>query len=89
MPQGAYADYANEFRTGRYAMLSVSAAVAVNKKVELFIDARNLTGKKAVGDISAVTKYVFDNPATANDESSVIFYPVERRAVYAGLRARL
>ena len=89
VPQGAYADYANEFRTGRYAMLSVSAAVAVNKKVELFIDARNLTGKKAVGDISAVTKYVFDNPATANDESSVIFYPVERRAVYAGLRARL
>ena len=46
---------------------------------DLFFDARNLTGKKAVGDISAV---IAAGPASA------IYYPVERRAVFGGVRAR-
>ncbi|MBY2959427.1 hypothetical protein FIV32_11810, partial [Sphingomonadales bacterium 58] len=50
---------------------------------------RNLTGKRAIGDIGALVNYKRDNPLTAANEASVAFYPIERRAIYAGLRARL
>jgi iron complex outermembrane receptor protein len=79
VPQGAYADYADTHRTPGYALLGLSAGANVADGVDLFLDARNLTGKKAVGDISAVLT------ATAN---SAIYYPVERRAIYGGVRAR-
>jgi iron complex outermembrane receptor protein len=38
-----------------------------------------LTAKNAIGDVSAV---VLASPAAA------IYYPVERRAIYGGVRAR-
>lgn len=55
------------------------AEANIRKSLTLFFDARNLTGKKAIGDISAV---VAATPASA------IYYPVERRAFYGGVRAR-
>ena len=79
IPQGAYADYANTHRTPGYALLGLSAGASVSNGIDLFVDARNLTGKKAIGDISAVLQ------ASA---SSAIYYPVERRAIYGGVRAR-
>lgn len=79
VPKGAWADYANTTRTSGYTLLGVSAGASVGHGVDLFIDARNLTGKKAIGDISAVLT------ATAG---SAIYYPVERRAVYGGVRLR-
>lgn len=87
-PQGAWVDYANSKRVGRYALLNLGAHAQLRDGVTLFLDARNLTGKRAVGDISALVRYVADNPATPADEGSAAFYPVERRAVYAGVRAR-
>ena len=47
--------------------------------IDLFLDARNLFDETAVGDISAA---ITATPASA------IFYPVERRAVFGGVRAR-
>ncbi|MEZ5655359.1 MAG: TonB-dependent receptor [Sphingobium sp.] len=92
VPQGAYADYGdvngNQFRTKGYALLGLTAGASVRDGIDIFLDARNLTQKKAVGDISAAIQYVRDDPATAPDDSSAIFYPVERRAVYAGVRMR-
>ncbi|VWX48701.1 TonB-dependent receptor domain-containing protein [Novosphingobium sp. 9U] len=79
VPQGAFADYANTHRTGGYALLGVTAAAPLLEGVDVFVDARNLTGKKAVGDISATLR------ATA---ASAIYYPAERRAIYGGVRAR-
>lgn len=79
VPQGAFFDYANTRRTRGYALLGMSAGATVRDGLDLFVDARNLTGKKAIGDVAAVIT------ATA---ASAITYPVERRAVYAGLRAR-
>lgn len=87
-PQGAWVDYANSKRVGSYALLNLGAHAQLRDGVTLFLDARNLTGKRAVGDISALVRYVADNPATAADEGSAAFYPIERRAVYAGVRAR-
>ena len=78
LPHGAWADYRNTVRAPGYALFGIGAEAKVCGEVTLFLDARNLTGKKAVGDISAV---LLATPAT------VAFYPVERRAFYGGLRA--
>lgn len=77
IPDGAWADYRNTVRAPGYALFGVGAQARLNSGITVFADARNLTGKKAVGDISAV---LLATPAT------VAFYPVERRAVYGGLR---
>lgn len=79
LPQGAWVDYANTKRTGGYALMGLTAQADVREGVTLFLDARNLTQRRAIGDISAVVRY----------SGQASFYPVERRAVYAGLRARL
>lgn len=78
VPTGGWADYSNTTRAPGYTLLGVGAEAIVRDGVKLFVDARNLTGKKAIGDISAA---VLATPA------SVLYYPVERRAVYGGLRA--
>ncbi|MCW3835771.1 TonB-dependent receptor family protein [Sphingomonas canadensis] len=76
VPEGAWADYRNQFKVPAYATIGLGAEAKLDR-VTLFLDARNLTGKKAVGDISAAI--------TAN-AASVAFYPIERRAVYGGVR---
>lgn len=88
LPQGAWVDYVNSKRVGRYALLNLGAQAQLRDGVTLFLDARNLTQKRAVGDISALVRYAADNIATAADEGSVAFYPLERRAIYGGVRAR-
>ena len=87
VPRGAWADYTNSFRARGYALFGATAEAEVRPGVTLFADARNVTGRKAVGDISAVVGYVRDDPATPADENSRIFTPVERRSVFAGVRA--
>lgn len=79
VPQGAFADYRNTVRAPAYALLGLSAGATVTRDLDLFAEVRNLTGKKAVGDIAAVI---------AATGTSAIYYPVERRAIYTGLRAR-
>ncbi|QJQ33196.1 TonB-dependent receptor [Sphingomonas lacunae] len=79
VPNGGVADYRNTTRTGGYALLGLSAGAQIADGIDLFLDARNLTGKKAIGDISAVIT------ATA---ASAIYQPVERRAVFGGVRMR-
>ena len=77
LPRGAWADYANTVRAPGYTLVGLGAEAPLGH-VRLLLDARNLTNRKAVGDISAVT---LATPASA------IFYPVERRALYGGVRA--
>lgn len=79
VPDGAWADYANTTHTGGYALIGVTAGATLRRGWDVFIDARNLTGKKAIGDISAVIRA---------GAASAIYYPVERRAVFGGVRAR-
>lgn len=78
-PDGGWADYDNSRQAPGYALLGARAEAAVREAMMLFVDARNITGKKAIGDISAAV--------TATD-ASAIYYPVERRAVYAGVSLR-
>ena len=78
VPSGAWADYANSFKVGGYVSLGFTAEAEIGAGINLFIDARNLTGKRAIGDISAVVQY----------QGQAIFYPIERRSVFGGVRAR-
>jgi iron complex outermembrane receptor protein len=79
VPQGAFADYTNSTRTNGYTLFGLTAGVQVKDGIDLFLDARNLTKKRAIGDISAVIT------ATA---TSAIYNPVEAGAVFGGIRAR-
>jgi iron complex outermembrane receptor protein len=82
VPQGAWADYANSFRANGYVLIGATAEAQIRPGLSLFVDARNLTAKKAVGDISAVVNY-----AALPISQQAIFYPVERRAIFGGVRA--
>lgn len=79
VPQGPWADYANRVRTPGYALVGLTGGARITEGIDAFVDVRNIAGKKAIGDVSAVI---------AADAASAIYYPVERRAVSAGLRAR-
>jgi iron complex outermembrane receptor protein len=79
IPEGPFADYTNRLRTDGYVLLGVTAGATVADGVDLFLDVRNLTQETAVGDIRA---------AISATPASVIFYPIERRAVFGGVRAR-
>lgn len=79
VPDGPFADYRNQVRTPDYALIGITGGAAIANGIDAFVDVRNITGKKAIGDISAV---IAVTPASA------IYYPVERRAVSAGIRAR-
>lgn len=79
VPEGAWADYRNTTQTPGYALLGITAGARLSDNVDLFLDARNLAGRNAIGDISAA---ILATPASA------IYYPVERRAVSGGVRAR-
>lgn len=79
VPDGAWADYNNTLQTNGYALVGLTAGASLTDRIDVFLDARNLLNEKAVGDISAV---ITAAPA------SVIFNPVEQRAVFGGVRAR-
>jgi len=83
VPEGAWADYANTLRVEGYALAGVTAEARVLPQLTLFADARNLTGEKAVGDVTAVVNYQSLTPA-----QRAIFYPVEPRAIFVGARMR-
>ncbi len=77
VPRGASADYRNTTRNPGYALLGLSGSVALAKGIRAFVDARNLADKRGIADVSAVVS------ATA---ASAIYYPVEGRAVFGGVR---
>jgi iron complex outermembrane receptor protein len=79
VPDGPYADYRNQVRTPGYALIGVTGGARVAEGIDAFVDVRNITGKKAIGDISA---------AITVTDASAIYYPAERRAISAGIRAR-
>lgn len=79
VPDGPVADYRNLAATPGYTLIGATGGARIAKGVDAFVDVRNIAGKKAIGDISA---------AIAVTPGSAIYYPVERRAIYAGLRTR-
>ena len=78
VPQGAWADYTNTTRTPGYVLLGLGAKARLRDRVTLFADARNIAGRRAIGDIGAAVRAV---------PTAALYYPVERRALYVGVRA--
>ncbi len=79
VPKGAFADYRNTTRTSAYTLIGLTAGATVMRDLDLFLDIRNITKEKAIGDVSAV---ISATPASA------IYNPVERRAIFGGVRTR-
>src|SRR3546814_8040017 len=69
VPQLPFADYRNRVRTPGYALLGFTARARVAEGIDAFLDVRNITGKRAIGDISAAIEVT---------DASAIYYPVER-----------
>ena len=80
VPQGAWADYANTLRANSYVKLGVEAGVTVGPGVSVFLDARNLTNKRYVSDLSTLAN------AQAPGANTAVFYPGDGRSVYLGTR---
>jgi iron complex outermembrane receptor protein len=78
VPAGAWADDANTLRVPGYTLLGVQAGMDFRNGLSVFVDARNLTNKRYVSDISTV--------ADARTASTAIFYPGEGRSIFAGVR---
>ena len=73
-----YVDYANTMKAPDYALLGLSAGFDMRDGLSVFIDARNLTDERYVGEFSAVTD--------ARTASTSVFFPGEGRSVFVGLR---
>lgn len=79
VPGGAWADDANTLRVPGYTLLGLQAGIDLRNGLSLFVDARNLTNKRYVSDISTVA-----NARTVSN--TAVFYPGEGRSVFAGMR---
>jgi iron complex outermembrane receptor protein len=72
-----WVDYANTLKAPGYALLNLSAGVAVGPAT-LFVDARNLTDKRYAAEFGAVTD--------ARTAATTVFFPGEGRSVFGGVR---
>ncbi|WP_436355735.1 TonB-dependent receptor family protein [Brevundimonas sp. CEF1] len=73
-----YVDYANTMKAPDYALMGLTAGFDVRDGLSVYVDARNLTNERYVGEFSAVTD--------ARTVSTAVFFPGEGRSVFAGLR---
>ncbi|MFK0298879.1 TonB-dependent receptor family protein [Brevundimonas sp. NPDC090276] len=73
-----YVDYANTMKAPDYALLGLTAGFDVRDGLSVYVDARNLTDERYVGEFSAVTD--------ARTASTAVFFPGEGRSVFVGLR---
>ncbi|MDO9710454.1 TonB-dependent receptor family protein [Paracraurococcus lichenis] len=80
VPQGAWLDYANTVRANSYLKLGLEAGVTVGPGVTLFLDARNLTNKRYISDVTTIAD------ARAPGANTTMFYPGDGRSLYAGTR---
>ena len=73
-----YVDYANTMKAPDYALLGLTGGFDIGPNASVYVDARNLTNERYVGEFSAVTD--------ARTASTAVFFPGEGRSVFVGLR---
>ena len=73
-----YVDYANTLKAPDYALLGLTAGFDLREGLSVYVDARNLTDERYVGEFSAVTD--------ARTAATSVFFPGEGRSVFVGLR---
>ncbi|MDB5453131.1 MAG: TonB dependent receptor, partial [Caulobacteraceae bacterium] len=72
----AFVDFTNTARAPGYAILSLGAGWALNERLALFVDARNLTDEAYISNVQPVVRAT---PATA------AYWPGDGRSVFGGL----
>lgn len=77
VPQGAFADQRNTLRAPGYVLVGLEAGFDLPHGLSVYLEARNLTDKAYVSDIST---------SISASASSAIFYPGDRRSLFAGVR---
>lgn len=77
-PRPLWVDYANTLKSPDYAILHFNAGLDLKNGVSLFLDARNLTGRRYISTVNAVTD--------ARVATTAVFVPGEGRSAYAGVR---
>ena len=80
VPQGAWADQANTTRAPGYALFGMEAGVDLPGGVTLYVEGRNLTDEAYISDVGPVTNLALPTVSKA------IYYPGDRRSIYAGAR---
>jgi len=83
VPEGTYLDYAHTLQTPGYVLLGVQAGVTLPYGVSAYVDARNLTNRHYVSDVSTIQDARTPFLGTPYPNS---FYPGVGRSVYGGLR---
>jgi iron complex outermembrane receptor protein len=73
-----YVDYANTMKAPDYALLGLTGGFDIGPNASVYVDARNLTDERYVGEFSAVTD--------VRSASTAVFFPGEGRSVFVGLR---
>ena len=81
VPEGYYVDNVNNpaFQTAPYALLGLKAGYTGFKRIEIFVDARNLTDVKYVSNVSVI------NVATP---LSALYNPGDGSGAFAGVQVR-
>src|SRR3546814_6568224 len=69
VPDGPFADYRNQVSTPGYALIGVTGGATIADGIDAFVDVRNITGKKAIGDISAAIAVTPDRKSTRLNSS--------------------
>ena len=72
-----YVDYANKTKAPDYALLGLTGGFNIGSNASVYVDARNLTDERYVGEFSAVT---------TSAASTSVFFPGEGRSIFVGLR---
>jgi iron complex outermembrane receptor protein len=80
VPNGAYADNANTLRAPGYTLFGLQGGIDFENGISLFLDARNLTDKRYVSDISTILN------ARAAGANTAVFYPGDGASVFGGIR---
>ena len=76
-----YVDYTNRFQAPSCAILNLNLGWAVTDKVQVFVDARNLTDEAYISNVQAQLTW---NPATSPGATATL-WPGDGRSVSAGL----
>lgn len=72
-----WADYANTLKAPSYAVIGLSAGWKLPHGVNLYLDARNLSDKRYVSNVSAITN--------ASLVSTAVFFTGDGRSVFGGI----
>ncbi len=79
VPSGPWADFANTLRAPGYVLLGLGGAYDMPNGLSFYVDARNLTNKRYIIDLTTVIDAQIGN--------STVFYPGSGISVYAGIRS--